>query len=196
MPPMPPEPDIAAPPIDGGESTDTASSKAASTAEAGKRAAEDVAGTASEKAKGVAGETKKQARELVGQARDQLRDQAGTQHRNLVTNLRSLADELDGMAEGGEQSGVATDLVRRASGHTRSAASWLDEREPGDIVDEVRNFARQRPGVFLAAAVMAGVAAGRLTRGGVASHSDDNTSGGAATTGDGPQQTTPYGGSL
>ena len=45
------------------------------------------------------------------------------------------------------------------------AASWLEQREPADLLDEVRNFARRRPGTFLIGAAVAGLAAGRLTRG-------------------------------
>jgi hypothetical protein len=147
--------------------------KAASTLEAGKHAGSDVAQTAAEGVKNVAGETKKQARNLAGEARDQLRQQAGEQHRSLVQNLRSLSDELGGMAQGNQQSGLATDLVGQARDRVDGIADWLDRREPGDLLDEVRSFARQRPGTFLLGAALAGVAAGRLTRGIVAEHSDN-----------------------
>ena len=69
------------------------------------------------------------------------------------------------MAANGGQSGVATEFARQAADRMHGAASWLEQREPGDLLDEVRNFARRRPGAFLIGAAVAGLAAGRLTRG-------------------------------
>ena len=69
------------------------------------------------------------------------------------------------MARGGEQSGIASDLARQASTRTRDAATWMENREPGEVVEEVKRFARRRPGAFLAAAAVVGLVAGRVTRG-------------------------------
>jgi hypothetical protein len=60
---------------------------------------------------------------------------------------------------------VATEFARQAADRAHGAASWLEQREPADLLDEVRNFARRRPGAFLIGAAVAGLAAGRLTRG-------------------------------
>lgn len=147
--------------------------KATDAAEAAKQAGADVAQTATENAKDVAHETSKQARDLVGEAREQVRQQAGAQHHNLVDNLRSLGDELAGMTAGSGQPGVATEAVGQIRVRVQGAADWLERREPGDLVDELRSFARRRPGAFLLGAVAAGVVAGRLTRGVVAVHADD-----------------------
>jgi hypothetical protein len=65
----------------------------------------------------------------------------------------------------GGQSGVATEVAQQAAERIHGAASWLEQREPADLLQAVRDFARRRPGVFLAGAVAAGLAAGRLTRG-------------------------------
>ncbi len=154
-----------------------AKEKATEAAQAGKQAAGEVAQTAADKAKDVAEETKTQARNVAMEAKDQLLHHTGEQHRNLVNNLRSLGDELGSMAErGDEQSGMATDVVAKASKRAHSAASWLDAREPGQLVDELRSFAARRPAAFLVGAVAAGVLAGRLTRGVKAVHTDDSGS--------------------
>ena len=155
--------------------------KAADTAEAGKQAAGEVAQTATDKAKDVAQETKAQARNVLGEAQGQLREQTRAQHQNLITNLRSLGDELNTMAERSEQPGTATDLVSQAGDRAHSVASWLDEREPAQLVDEVRAFARRRPAAFIVGALAAGVVAGRLTRGAVAAHQDDSSTGSTGT---------------
>ncbi|PZS35378.1 MAG: hypothetical protein DLM58_03965 [Pseudonocardiales bacterium] len=157
--------------------------RAGDAAQAAKQAGADVAQTATEKAKDVVQEASKQARDLVGEARDQARQQARAQHRSLVDNLRSLGDELAGMAAGSDQRGVATEAVSQVRDQVHSAADWLDRREPGDLVEELRSFARRRPGTFLLGAAVAGVLAGRLTRGVVAVHSDDTGSASRQATG-------------
>jgi hypothetical protein len=59
---------------------------------------------------------------------------------------------------------VASDLIRQAAERSASVASWLEGRDPGSLLNEVKSFARQRPGTFLLLAAGAGVLAGRLTR--------------------------------
>jgi len=155
--------------------------KATQSAQVGKDAASDLASTAADKAQDVAQEAKYQARDLMGQARGQLRSQASDQHRNAVSNLRSLGDELDSMANSTQysgKSGLATDLVSQAAGHAHGVADWLDGRNPEELLDEVRRFARRRPGAFLLGALAAGVVAGRLTRGVVAEHTDSGSDAG------------------
>jgi hypothetical protein len=115
--------------------------------------------------KQVVSETGRQARNLVEQAADQLREQAGTQQHRAAAGLRALSNQLQSMASKSDQDGVATDMVRRASDAAQQAAGWLEEREPGALVDEVRNYARHHPGNFLAGAALAGALVGRLTRG-------------------------------
>lgn len=161
------------------------SQQATEAAEAAKHAAGEVTQTAAGNAKDVVDEARRQARDLVGEARDQLNGQIDVQHRSLVGNLHTLADELGRMSGASEQQGLASELVGQAGERARSAADWIGNRQPGDLVDEVRSFARRRPGTFLLGAVVAGVAVGRLTRGVVAAHTDDSGSGssGAPTNG-------------
>jgi hypothetical protein len=79
------------------------------------------------------------------------------------------------MSQKADGEGLAPEIARQAAERTRGVASWLDEREPGALVEEVRRFARRKPGAFLAGAAIAGVLAGRLTRGAVAAASDDSS---------------------
>ena len=71
------------------------------------------------------------------------------------------------MADGGQQSGTVSEVARQAADRADRLAEWLGQREPGDLLDEVRSFARRRPGAFLLGAAIAGVVVGRLTRGAV-----------------------------
>jgi polyhydroxyalkanoate synthesis regulator phasin len=134
-------------------------------------AGEQVTATVSEQVKQVAQEATEQGRNLVGEAKSQLQGQARGGQRKAARSLRSIADELGSMAQSGDQSGPAAEVVRQAAGTMRGLADWVGQREPGDLLDELRRFARQRPGVYLLGAAAAGVLAGRLTRGASASAS-------------------------
>jgi hypothetical protein len=127
-----------------------------------------VAATASEQAKQVAQEATQQGRNLVGEAKTQLQGQARGGQQKAAQSLRSIADELGSMAQGGGESGPAAEVVRQAASKMEGLADWIGQREPGDLLDEFRSFARHRPGVFLLGAAAAGVLAGRLTRGAAA----------------------------
>jgi hypothetical protein len=123
-----------------------------------------VAGVAQDEAQRVASEAKFQTQYLLGQATSQVEEQSRTQKDRLVGTLRTLSDDLDQMA-GRSEGGVATDLVREVAGRARGLTSTLDAREPRELLEEVRAYARRRPGTFLVGALLAGVVAGRLTRG-------------------------------
>jgi hypothetical protein len=101
----------------------------------------------------------------------QVRDQAGSQKTRAVQGLHAVSDELEQMAQSSGQSGLATEVARQVSGRSRELAGYLDRHEPADLLDEIRSYARRRPVVFLAGAAVAGVVAGRLTRGLAASDS-------------------------
>jgi hypothetical protein len=131
------------------------------------------AGTAKEQTAAVTAEAARQGRDLARQAQGELTAQASEQQKRLAGNLHALGNELASMASQSEDPGMATDLVHQAAGTTRKVASWLEEREPGQLLEDVKTFARQRPGLFIALAAGAGLAAGRLTRGLASSSNDD-----------------------
>jgi hypothetical protein len=137
--------------------------------QAGKHAAD----TAKEQASAVTAEAARQGKDLARQAQSELAAQASQQQQRLAGSLHALGNELASMASRSENPGVATDLVHQAAGTTRHVASWLEDREPGQLLEDVKTFARQRPGLFIALAAGVGVAAGRLTRGLADGGSDD-----------------------
>ena len=171
--------------------TDVAKDEARNVGQTAAQAGSQVASTAADQAKQVTQETKRQAQDLVQQGRQQLQDQARTGQQKAGEGLSGIAQQLRTMVEGGETpSGPAADLVRQAGDKLEELASWVQTREPGDLVNEVRAYARRKPGTFLLGAAIAGVVAGRLTTGVVAAHKDDSSSGGRQLTGTG----TPYAG--
>lgn len=127
-----------------------------------------VAGVAQGEAAKVASEATAQVKSLAGEATtqvtEQVSDQTKQQRDKLVSTLGTLGDDLDQMAERSD-GGLASDVAREVAGHTRSFTSYLDGREPGELLDDVRDFARRKPGTFLLGALVAGVVAGRLARG-------------------------------
>lgn len=126
--------------------------------------AKHVAGVAGDELGNVAHKAKTAARGFFDETRYQLTEQASHQQRRAAGSLRTTGDQLVGMAQSAESDNVATGIVRSVGQKTRDAASWLDQREPGDLVHEVRGFARRHTGAFLLIAIGVGVVAGRLTR--------------------------------
>jgi hypothetical protein len=162
-----------------GTTTDTAKNEAANVGQTAKDAGGQVATTAAEQAKNVAGETKRQAQDLINQAQSQVKEQAAAQKDKASTGLRSLSDELRSIAEGNApQNGMTSDLTRQAAEKVQDIASWIEQRDAGSLIDEVRQLARRKPGAFLIGAAIAGVAAGRLTRGTVAASGSQSSSNG------------------
>ncbi|MEV7606940.1 hypothetical protein AB0N65_16020 [Paenarthrobacter sp. NPDC089322] len=144
---------------------ETAKQEAAGVAGAARDAAGGVVDTAKTEASHVAQEVKLNARQLLHQTKGELTDQAATQQQRVAEGLRSISDELSTMANASNQGGVASDLVQQAAQRSSSIANWLENRDPGSLLDEVKGFARRKPGAFLLIAAGAGVLAGRLGRG-------------------------------
>lgn len=124
--------------------------------------ATDVASTAKDQALDVAQEAQRQARDLFGEFRGQLQQQTQQQRDRLVELLREFEDELQNMAQAGGRNGTATEVVRQVADRLHGIRSYLETG--GNPVDDVRSFARRRPGTFLFLAATAGVLAGRATR--------------------------------
>ena len=164
-----------------------AKNAAADVAQHGKQAAQDVAQTGKQAAQDVVEQTKTQASDLLGKSRDQLTEQAGVQQSAIVDALRSVGDQLASMTERTDQSGVAVDLAAQGRDKARQAADWLGERTPDQVLDDLRAYGRERPGAFLLGSALAGIVAGRLTRGVVATHTD---SAGSSQTGSTTRTTT------
>jgi hypothetical protein len=151
----------------GGSSStkDVAKDQAAQVGQDAMQSGQHVAGVAKEQAGTVAHETGRQAKDLLATGRSEVSSQISSQQQRAAGGLRALGEELRDLAEGRGGSGLATDLAHQASQRVSSVASWLGDREPADLLQEVQAFARRRPGTFLAVAAGVGLLAGRLTRG-------------------------------
>ena len=143
-----------------------------------------VASVAKDEVGSLASEAGQHAQNMLSEAKSSLTDQASSQQGALASFLRGVADDLHAMVEpssegtqtrsGGD--GPAGQAVRQVSDRAATAASWLEDRKPADLLEDVTRFARRSPGTFLLIAGVAGVAAGRLTRGLKDDHEDTTSS--------------------
>ncbi|MFD2795020.1 hypothetical protein ACFS27_15790 [Promicromonospora vindobonensis] len=129
--------------------------------DAGRETAHD----AKERARAVAHEATDRTRGLMDRTRTELSSQMESQQQHLAGGLRGLGDELRQMADGSQDPGYATDLVQRAGDASGRAAQWFEDRQPTDVLHEVEDFARRRPGLFVLMAAGAGLLVGRFLRG-------------------------------
>jgi hypothetical protein len=155
------------------ETAGVAKEQAGQVAGAAKDAGARVAGTTKEQASRVASDALGQARELYGQATTELTNQASAQQTKAASTLRTFGDDLSNMGRN-QDGGLAAELVQNLSQRASRAAEWLEQREPGDVLAEVKQFAARRPGLFIALAATAGVVGARLTKALVADAKSDD----------------------
>ena len=145
--------------------TSETGSRARTTASVAADETQHVGRVAGEEMQNVAGETMSQVRQLADEARAQAEEQGRSQRDRLVSTLNTFSQDLDSMSRAGGGQGMAGQMVRMISGRARDLSGRLEGREPQDLLDDVRGFARRRPGTFLLGSLAAGVIAGRLLRG-------------------------------
>jgi hypothetical protein len=158
---------VASTAVDQGRQTAGAAADAgAQVASAGVEGARQVAAETATQAGEVTRQAAEQARGLVEQAQAQLRDQADSQAQRAAGGLRDVGRQVRALSEGGgEEAGPAADVARQLGQKIEELAGRLEERGVDGTVDDVREFARRRPGVFLLGAAAAGFAVTRLGRG-------------------------------
>jgi hypothetical protein len=144
-------------------------------AQAAGQAAGEVKDTTKEQVQRVGVEAKTQVRNVAAGVRDRVGEQARTQNDKLVSTVRDLADQLDDM-RGDRPESPATQVVSRVADGGRQFADYLDQHGPDGVLRQVQDFARRRPGAFLATALAAGFVVGRLGKG-IAKADDAPTAG-------------------
>jgi uncharacterized protein YjbJ (UPF0337 family) len=178
----------------GSGKADAAAGEAKAVAGDAKDSAQQVAGTAKEQAGKVASEATGQAKQLFGQATSELKDQAGAQQQKAAEGLHAVSQQLTSMADSSD-SGLAQDIVRNISGRAHGVASWLEGRDPGSLLEDVKHYAARKPGTFIAIAAVSGLFAGRVVKAltADAKSEHDTSSTGTASTSTGTASTTSAG---
>ncbi|UVS79636.1 hypothetical protein [Actinokineospora sp. UTMC 2448] len=137
--------------------------QAKATADQAKTSASEVAGTAQEQVKHVASEASRQVRHVASDVRDRLGQEAQEQSGRAADMLAKWADELGEMAGSGDTPARA--VARQLSDKGHEFADQLRQGGPDDLLDQVRGFARRRPGAFLLGSAAAGFLIGRIGKG-------------------------------
>ena len=159
---------------DGTESTskkDAAKNEAGALKNEAAGAGQDVKDTAKEQAVAVKDEATDQAKDLLNQLKGdisvgQIANDLGQQAQGpAASTVRSLSDEIDALSRGEKpETEYVTGALSKVNQQLQSLASALENKQPNELLDEVRRFAGRRPGAFLAAALSVGLLAGRATR--------------------------------
>jgi hypothetical protein len=138
-----------------------------------------VAGVAKGEIKNVAGEAQYQLRGLLDQATSQVDEQSREQKGRLAETVRTFGNDLRGMTESQDgNGGLAAQLVQQVADQAQGLASHLESREPSELLEDARRFARRRPGAFLLGALAAGVVVGRVARGAKSAQDGPSATGG------------------
>ena len=124
----------------------------------------DVAATAGAEMRAVVGEAKERAHDMLAETREKFRAEADTQSHRVAAAMRDLGGQLEAMARGQATEGWIPELSRRAAGTLTKTASQIDEGGPEAALADLKNFARRRPGMFLAGALGVGFVVGRAIR--------------------------------
>lgn len=149
-------------------------------AEQAKSQASQVTDTAKDQAREVKEQVADQARGLVEQAKNELRQQGESQANQVAQAVRRVCNQTEALAEGRvEDAGAVADYARRAGEQVCRVADHIERRGVDGVLNDAQDFARRRPGAFLAGCAAAGFVVGRLIRGGAASsNGSKNASGG------------------
>lgn len=129
----------------------------------------------------VAGGRKAQAKELIGQAGGALKTEAKTfasvaqdrvraeAQKGTDKATRTLGDFANAIRKAGDELGAADQspasrLVQQAADGLETFSRSLEGKDPGALLNDVRDFGRRHPMAFIGGAVLAGLALGRFVR--------------------------------
>jgi hypothetical protein len=130
----------------------------------------ELAGTVRTQAEQVKGELAGQARGMLAETQGQLQAQADLQASRLASAIFQVGSQAVALSQGRpEEAGPLVDYAEQAATWLDERASYLEERGLEGLATDVVDFARRRPGVFLAAAAVVGFGVGRLLRSGAVS---------------------------
>lgn len=122
-----------------------------------------------------------QAKELVGQAGHALKAEAQSfasaaqervraeAQKGAQAGARTLGDFANAVRRAGDElagadQSPASRLVQQAADGLESLSRSLADKEPGDLLNAVRDFGRKNPAAFIGGAVLVGLAVGRFAR--------------------------------
>jgi hypothetical protein len=161
----------------GGNATDVARREGVHLEDSARDAAATVGDTASEHGQRLTRDAREHARGIARDAQRQLRSHAQDEIQRAGSALGTAGDQLRALADGRvDDAGVLGDYVDQAADVVNRWARTVSDRGLDGLLDDLRTFGRRRPGVFLAGALVAGIAAGRFGRNAAPELGDDTGS--------------------
>jgi vacuolar-type H+-ATPase subunit H len=127
-------------------------------------AARSMTETAKEEGKAVVGTAKEETARLTSSARAELHKQGDEQTHRMAERVRDVADQLEGLKRGEAPTGTTATVLDEVGTRAQRIAARLDEGGIDAVTSDVKQFARQRPGLFLLGAFGLGIVAGRTLR--------------------------------
>ena len=123
-------------------------------------------GEASEKASEYAEQGQEKAAEAAEQGREKAKGQISTQKERASGELQGIARALKSTGEQlreEDQDSIGR-YADQASKQVERLSNYLSEKDSEELINDVEDFARNRPAVFLGAAFVVGAAAARFLK--------------------------------
>jgi len=120
--------------------------------------------------KETAGQVADQAQQAVGQVADQARQQVSSR---LAGQKDRAAEGLSSVAQALRQTGqqlreqdqqTVTPYIDRVASQVEQLSSYLQRNDLGQLIDDVENFARRQPALFLGGAFVLGLLGARFLK--------------------------------
>jgi hypothetical protein len=128
--------------------------------------AREVADQAKETAGQVVDQAKETASQVADQARQQVTSGLSSQKERAAQGIGSVAQALRQTGQQlreQDQSGV-TQYIDRAASQIERVSSYLEQNDVGQLVDDVEQFARRQPALFLGGAFVLGLLGARFLK--------------------------------
>lgn len=106
------------------------------------------------------------AQNLIDRAEQQARSKINATQKDVGLTLSSVASTLMNSSSQlrDEQQVAAGEYVGKAAEQLDRLAHYIQNTDPGEVANDIRNFARQRPAVFIGAAFALGVIGARFLK--------------------------------
>lgn len=116
----------------------------------------------------AASELRSDAEQLGSTAADRIHSELDSRKGTAATQVRSVSSAIDRAAGELDQDAPAwlKSTFQQGAQQIQRFADALEQRDSRELVEEVQSFARERPGMFLAACAAAGFAAARVFKAG------------------------------
>lgn len=124
------------------------------------------AAQAQDKAHEVAGQAQEKAQQAAGQAKEQIRTQVDTRSTQAGEQVSTQAGDIRTVAEKLREEGKdgPAKVAEQAADRIEKVGSYLQQSDADRILDDVEDFARQRPMAVIAGGIALGLVASRFLK--------------------------------